>query len=167
MRRFGARSLAALLLLAGACGVRYGFAGGGLPAHIRTMAVLPFENETAAPELQRELFELLRRELRSRLGVGEGAEATADAIVRGTIKHYDVDIPVGFSADPQQAVTARRKLQVTVDIEIVDQSNNKVLWQRRGLRAEGEYAERAEADGRRSALRKLVNDVIEGAQSQW
>jgi hypothetical protein len=131
------------------------------------MAVLPFENETAAPELQRELFELLRRDLRERLGVREGGEATADAIVRGTIKTYDVDIPVGFSADPQQAVTARRKLQVTIDIEIVDQSNNKVLWQRRGLRAEGEYAERAEADGRRSALRKLVNDVIEGAQSQW
>ena len=167
MRRFGALSLAALLLAASACGVRYGFAGGGLPSHIRTMAVLPFENETAAPELQGELFELLRRELRGRLGVREGAEATADAVVRGAIKTYDVDIPVGFSADPQQAVSARRKLQVTIDIQIVDQSNNRVLWERRGLRAEGEYAERAEADGRRTALRKIVDDIVEGAQSQW
>jgi hypothetical protein len=168
MRRFGALSIAALLTLTSACGVRYGFAGGGLPSHIRTMAILPFENETASPELQRELFELLRRELRGRLGVREGAEATADAIVRGAIKTYDVDIPVGFSADPQQALSgARRKLQVTIDIEIVDQSNNRVLWQRRGLRAEGEYAERAEADGRRLALEKLVNDIVEGAQSQW
>jgi hypothetical protein len=131
------------------------------------MAVLPFENETASPDLQRELFELLRRELRGRLGVREGAEATADAVVRGTIKTYDVDIPVGFSSDPQQAVTARRKLQITLDIEIVDQSNNRVLWERRGLRAEGEYAERAEADGRLLALRKVVSDVVEGAQSQW
>jgi hypothetical protein len=131
------------------------------------MAVLPFENETAAPELQGELFELLRRELRGRLGVREGAEATADAVVRGAIKTYDVDIPVGFSADPQQAVSARRKLQVTIDIQIVDQSNNRVLWERRGLRAEGEYAERAEADGRRTALRKIVDDIVEGAQSQW
>lgn len=167
MRRFGVLNLVVVLVLAGGCGVRYGFAGGGLPAHIRTMAVLPFENETASPELQRELFELLRRDLRGRLGVREGAEATADAIVRGTIKTYDVDIPVGFSADPQQAVTARRKLQVTVDIEIVDQSNNRVLWERRGLRAEGEYAERSEAEGRRAALQKIVSDVVEGAQSQW
>ncbi|MFN2564705.1 MAG: LPS assembly lipoprotein LptE [Gemmatimonadaceae bacterium] len=166
MRRFGALSLALILTLGG-CGVRYGFVGGGLPAHIRTIAVLPFENETASPELQRELFELLRRELRVRLGVREGAEATADALVRGTIKTYDVDIPVGFSADPQQAVSARRKLQVTIDIEILDQSNGRVLWQRRGLRAEGEYAERAEADGRLAALRKIVSDVVEGAQSQW
>src|SRR5918998_1021354 len=127
MRRFGTLSLTIALVLASACGVRYGFAGGGLPAHIRTMAVPPFENETSSPELQRELFELLRRDLRGRLGVREGAEATADALVRGTIKTYDVDIPVGFSADPPQAVSARRKLQVTVDIEIVDQSNNRVL----------------------------------------
>lgn len=166
MRRFGILSLVLTLVTIGAC-VRYGFAGGGLPSHIRTMAVLPFENETASPELQRELFELLRRELRSRLGVREGAEATADALVRGTIKTYDVDIPVGFSADPQQAVTARRKLQVTIDIAIVDQSNGRILWERRGLRAEGEYAERAEAVGRRTALERLVNDVVEGAQSQW
>jgi len=167
MRRFGALSVLAVLTLSAACGVRYGFAGGGLPSHIRTMAVLPFENETASPELQRELFELLRRELRGRLGVREGAEATADAIVRGTIKTYDLDIPVGFSADPQQAVTARRKLQITIDIEIIDQSNNRTLWERRGLRAEGEYAERAEAEGRRNALQKIVNDIVEGAQSQW
>ena len=167
MRRFGALSIGLALLASGGCGVRYGFVGGGLPAHIRTVAVLPFENETASPELQRELLEFLRRDLRGRLGLREGPEATANALVRGTIKAYDVDIPVGFSADPQQAVTARRKLQLTVDIEIVDQSNGRVLWQRRGLRAEGEYAERAEADGRRAALQKIVNDVVEGAQSQW
>jgi hypothetical protein len=166
MRRFGVLSLALLVLGAG-CGVRYGFVGGGLPAHIRTVAVLPFENETSSPELQRELFELLRRQVRARLGLRESPEATADALVRGTIKTYDVDIPVGFSSDPQQAVTARRKLQVTIDIEIVDQSNGRILWERRGLRAEGEYAERAEADGRRSALEKIVGDIVEGAQSQW
>src|ERR687886_2762663 len=170
MRRFGARSavpLVAMLVAVASCGVRYGFAGGGLPAHIRTMAVLPFENETASSEVQRELFELLRRQLRGRLGVREAPEATADALVRGTIKTYDVDIPVGFSADPQQALTARRKLQVTIDIAIIDQSTGRALWERRGLRAEGEYAEREEAAGRRSALERIVSDIVEGAQSQW
>ena len=166
IRRFGVLSFA-LLSLGAACGVRYGFAGGGLPAHIRTVAVLPFENETSAPDLQRELFDILRRQLRARLGLRDGTEAAADAVVRGTIKTYDVDIPIGFSADPQQAVTARRQLQITVDIEIVDQSSGKILWQRRGLRAEGQYAERNEAEGRRLAFEKIVTDIVEGAQSQW
>jgi len=35
------------------------------------------------------------------------------------------------------------------------------------LRAESEYAERDEASGRRDAVKRIVNDLIEGAQSQW
>lgn len=168
MRRSGVRRLLLLVLLfAAACRSPYGFAGGGLPAHVKTMAVLPFENETAASELQRELHEALRRELRGRLGVRDAAESQADAIVRGTIRAYDVDVPVAYSADATQSVTARRKLQITIDIEIVDQTNGKVLWQRSGLRGDGDYAERAEADGRRAAIAKIVNDIVEGAQSQW
>jgi hypothetical protein len=145
----------------------YGFAGGGLPSHVKTVAVLPFDNETAAPELQRELLETLRRELQGRLGLRDASEDKADAIVRGTILRYDTDVPVGYSADPRQATTARRRLQVVVDVEIVDQTTGRMLWSRKGLSAEGEYAERAEASGRREALRKLVTDVVEGAQSQW
>jgi len=35
------------------------------------------------------------------------------------------------------------------------------------MRAEGEYAEASEPQGRRQAIERIVNDVIEGAQSQW
>jgi len=131
------------------------------------MAILPFDNQTAAPELQSELLEKMRKELRQKLGVRDASEDRADAIVRGKIVGYDADVPVAFSADPRQAVSARRKLQITVDVEILDQTSGKILWQRKGLRAEGEYAERAEPDGRKVAIEKIVNDIIEGAQSQW
>ena len=160
------RSLSLLLLLTG-CGVRYGFSEGAFPPHIRTMAILPFENQTATPELQNELFDDMRKELQKRLGVRDATEDRADALVRGKIVSYDVDIPVAISADPRQAVSARRRLQVTVDVEILDQTTGKTLWQRKGLRAEGEYAERAEAEGRRQAVARIVNDIIDGAQSQW
>ena len=87
MRRSGVRRLLLLALLVAACRAPYGFAGGGLPPHVKTMAVLPFENETAAYELQRELHEALRRELRGRLGVRDAAESQADAIVRFRSEH--------------------------------------------------------------------------------
>jgi hypothetical protein len=168
MRRSGARSsLTGLVLLAAACGVRYGFAGGGLPANIRTMAVLPFDNQTTSPELQRELLDLMRRELQRRLGVRDAAQDRADAVVRGVIDTYDVDVPVGISANPSQAVSARRRLQVTIDVEIVEQQSGRVLFQRKGMRGEGDYAERGEPDGRKQALQRIVNDIVEGAQSQW
>lgn len=131
------------------------------------MAILPFENQTASPELQLEILENMRTQLQRRLGVRDAAEQRADAIVRGKILGYDADVPVAFSADPRQAVSARRKLQITVDVEILDQTSGKILWQRKGLKAEGEYAERAEPAGRRQAIDRIVNDIVEGAQSQW
>lgn len=165
--RSGPRSIALLALVMSAC-LPYGFAGGGLPTHVKTVAVLPFENETAAPELQRELFELMRKGVQSRLGLRESTEDRADAVVRGTITRYDPDVPVAYSADATLSTTnVRRRLQITVDVEIVDQTTGRVLWSRKGLAAEGEYAERAEPAGRRQAIERLINDVIEGAQSQW
>lgn len=163
MRRFGAYS--ALILLA-AC-LPYGFAGGGLPSHIRTVAVIPFENLTATPEIQQELALALRTELRKQLGLREAAESRANAVVRGTIQRYETDIPIGFSATNQNQTSARRQLQISVDIEMVDQSTGKALWQKKGLMVEGQYEERGEATGRRVAIERIINEVIQGAQSQW
>jgi len=145
----------------------YGFAGGGLPSHVRTVAVIPFENLTSAPEIQQELALALRVELKNRLGLREAAESRASAIVRGTIQRYETDIPIGFSAANKNQTSARRQLQISVDIEMVDQVSGKSLWTRKGLIAEGQYEERGEATGRRQAIERIVNEVIQGAQSQW
>ena len=145
----------------------YHFAGGGFPSHIRTIAVVPFDNETPVPELQRELFEAMRREIQSRLNLRDAAEAKANAVVRGTIVRYDIDVPIGFSADPTQATSARRQLQLVVDVQIVDQSNGRTLWEKKGLTTKGEYAERNELSGRRQAIEEVIADMIQGVQSQW
>ena len=167
IHRSGVSSLIAALLLLGGCFPRYGFAGGGLPSHIRTMAIQPFDNETPTPELQKEILEAMRKELQPRLGVRDAPIERADALVRGVVRTYDADVPVGYSADPTQAVTSRRKLQITLDVQIIDQTNGKTLWEKKSLRAEGEYAERDEVGGRRDAIKRVVNDIVEGAQSQW
>jgi hypothetical protein len=160
------RIVPALVLAVSSC-LPYGFAGGGLPGHIKTVAIIPFENQTPLPELQREILDELRKEVQSRLGLRDAPEDRASAVVRGTITKYDPDFPIGVSADPNRAVTARRQLEITVDIQIVDQTTGKTLWERKGLSAKGEYAESAEASGRKQAIQKIVADVIEGAQSQW
>jgi hypothetical protein len=154
----------AAILVSASC---YTFAGGGLPPDIRTAAVLPFDNETAQPDLPRELQESLRAGLQSRLGLRDAPEDRANALVRGKVTRYEVDIPVAFSANPSQATSARRRLRVQVDIEIVNQVTGRVLWSRTGMQAEGEYSERQEARGRQQAIDRIVNDVIDGAQSQW
>ena len=167
IRRSGLYRLLPLLLLAGACLTRYGFTGGGLPEHIRTLAIVPFDNETSSPDLPRELFDAMRRDFQPRLGVRDASQDKADALVRGVIRTYDVGMPIGISANPDQAITSRRRLQIVLDVQIIDQTNNKTIFERKALRQDGEYAEGDEPAGRREAIRKIVNDMIEGAQSQW
>ena len=146
---------------------KYGFSGGGLPSHIRTMAIQPFDNETPTPELQRELLDAMHRELQKRLGVRDAPESRSDAVVKGVIRSYDADVPVAYSSNPAQAVTARRRLRISLDVQIVDLTTNRTIWEKKSLSAEGDYAERDEAGGRRDALTRIVNDIVEGAQSQW
>ncbi len=164
MLRSGAYSLVLLGLLG--C-IPYGFTGGGLPSHVRTVAILPFENQTATPELQRELAEALRTRINDRHGLREASESKASALVRGTIHRYETDIPIGFDATNKSATSAKRMLHLVVDIEMVDQVTGKTLWQRKNLQAEGQYEERDEAGGRKQAIDRIVNDLVEGAQSQW
>ena len=168
IRRSGTSSLAALSLALSASGcLHYGFAGGGLPSHVRTMAIQPFDNETPNPEVQHELLEVMHKELQNRLGVRDAPESRSDAVVKGVIRSYDADVPIAYSANATQSLTARRLLRITLDIQIVDQTTNKMIWEKRGLSAEGEYAERDEVGGRSIALRRIVNEIVEGAQSQW
>jgi hypothetical protein len=169
MRRFGvliAKVLGAVVALS-AGGCMYSFAGGGLPPHIKSMAIATFENQTASPDLPKELYDQMHRELQRRLGVRDAPSDRADALAHGTITTYDADVPVSFSANSQQAVSARRHLAITIDVEIVDQSNGHVLYANKSLREESDYAERAEPDGRQKAIEKLVQRIIEGVQSNW
>src|SRR5689334_12435585 len=91
------------VLTASGCFWKYSLSAGALPPHIRNAAILPFENQTASPDLQRELAEGLRKAFSSRLGLREASEEKASAIVRGVIVQYETDVPVGFSANPAQA----------------------------------------------------------------
>jgi hypothetical protein len=162
----GVISLAAAVALGG-CRFPYGFKGGGLDPAYRTIAVLPLENRTNTAGLERELNEVLSNDLRRKLGLREAPEERADVVVRGAITRYEVDMPVAFSADPRRAAGTRRKLVVAVEVFIRNPASGRVIYERRGMPAEGEYAEGAEQDGRKEAFNKLVNDIIQGVESQW
>ena len=149
-------------------GCLYGFAGGGLPPSIKTVAVLPFDNQTPEPTLTQEISLAVREAVERRLGLRQSAESQADAVVRGSITRYEPDLPVAYQAgeDRQENVT-RRQVQITMTVEILDQKQGKPLWQRSGLMVKGDYDSGQEAEGRRKALDDLVVNIVEGAQSQW
>jgi Lipopolysaccharide-assembly len=153
-------------VLAGCAGA-YGFAGGGLPPEVRTVAVLPFDNTTPEPTLSSEVLSAVREAVENRLGLRQSGENQADALVRGSIVRYDPDLPVAFTGRDEEVSVTRRKVQLTVNVEILNQATGQVLWQRSGLTVEGDYEPGNEAAGRERALQQLVTNIVEGAQSQW
>jgi hypothetical protein len=111
----------------------------------------------------------VRSAVQGRLGLRQAGEASADAVVRGTISRYDPDVPVAFTGTTGSQVTVTKRLvQLTVSVEIVDR-NGKTLWQQTGMPLEGDYepGRETEALARGRALSKLVTNIVDGAQSQW
>ena len=166
--------LVRLLLSASALGLGgclYHFTGGGLPAGIHTVAILPFDNLTPEPTLTQEITQAVREAVESRLGLRPAGEEQADALVKGTIQRYDPDMPLAFTgsttSSSQQVEVTKRMVQITVNVEIFDQKQGKSLWRRDGLVVQGEYNPNEEAKGRKIALDKLINEIVDGAQSQW
>jgi hypothetical protein len=164
IRRLGSGVASALPLALTGC--LYGFAGGGLP-NIKTVAILPFDNQTAEPALTKEVNDAVLQAFQGRLGLRPAGESNADAVVRGKVVRYEPDVPLSFQAGQGRTDVTHRQVQITVDVEILDQKEGKTLWQRQGLTEVGEYQPPQEASGRRLALDKLVRDLVDGAQSQW
>lgn len=158
------------LLLTGAAACNYSFqAGAGFPDYIRTVAVLPFENETNRFELTDEVHQQLLQELPRALGVQPGGEQVADAVVRGVITGYDVSAPNYRSSGSGGAQVLQREVSLRVHVQIVDLEEGLILWEDQGLAARGQYLEASETEeaARQEAIDLLVQAIVDGAQSNW
>ncbi len=165
-RRVG---LLALIAVLAAGGCNYGFRSGSFPDHIRTVAILPFDNDTNRFELTQEIHQELLRALPSALGVTNAGEDVADAVIRGRIVRYDMTTPL-FRAGQQdnQVDVLQRQVSIRVEVELIDQVENVILWDDRGLSTQGQYLEgEPEEVGRIEAIELLVQRIVDGAQSNW
>ena len=175
-RRVGRRGGQALLAVPAAAvpflaGCMYSFtAGAGFPEHIRTIAVVPFENETNRFELTQEVHEALLRQLPRSLGLTTAGEGTADAVVTGTIQRYELTAPLyrrGQQAESVQVL--QREVILVVGVEVLDRENYTILWDQQQLRVVGQYLDASETEdvGRTEAIELLVQEIVDGAQSNW
>ena len=148
-----------------------------MPANVKTVAVLPFENLTAEPILTQEVTRAVREAVEDRLGLRPAGEDQADAVVKGTIQGYEPDLPLSFTGEqtvPGQPTSrnvevTKRSVKITLNVRIFNQKEGKVLWEKQGLVVLGDYDTRSEkeAGGRKVAIDKLINEIVDGARSQW
>lgn len=161
----------ALAFAAGLSGCNYSFVSGTGLQGVETMAIVPFENETTRLELSTELYDQMFRELPSKLGLRIAGEEEADVIVRGVISGYTLDSPNyrsggGVGSRPE---VLQRQVSIRIAVQIVDQNRNLILWENTSLQGQGQYLEASESEetGKQEALDRLVEQMINGAQSNW
>ena len=150
-------------------GCNYGFRSGSFPDHIRTVAILPFDNATNRFELTQEIHQELLRTLPRALGVTNAGEDVADAVIQGRIVRYDMTAPLFRSGQQAgQVDVLQRQVNIRVEVELIDVVENVILWDDAGLSTQGQYLEgESEEVGRAEAIELLIQRIVDGAQSNW
>ena len=169
--RLGLAAVFSLLLALPPTGCFYGFqAGAGFPDYVKTVAIIPFENETTRPEITDEVFNLLLREFPRSQGLQPAGYDVADAVIQGKITRYEVSTPsYRAGAAGQVPQVLQRQVSLTVEVQIINQVDNEILWESRAVSVRGEFLEESETedDGRALAIELLIQRIIDGAQSNW
>lgn len=166
-----ALTLLAAVACCGCLGYHLAGAGGSvIPEHVKSIAVLPFENRTERPEIEQRVTEAVARELSKR---GKHSVVTdpssADAILEGAITRY-MTVPVLFSASGR---TTRREAVGAIQATLRDTANDEVLWSQSDLifreqfdvPEEGEFFDEetlALDDIANQAAGTLVTSILEG-----
>lgn len=166
--RATARLAPALAVLVGAC--NYGLqGGGGFPSEIRTVYIAPFGNETPQFDLSQQIFRALGERLPNALGLQPAGERVADAVVRGTILRYE-DVAQNYRpGEPGSVDVVQHQVQITASVQIIDVRNSQILWEMSAVSGRGEYNPESQSDeiARARAIEFLIQQIINGAQSQW
>jgi TolB-like protein len=132
-------AVAALALTAAfTAGCGYHLAGTGtfLPKNIKTIAVAPFENKTARPEIEVRTTEAVARELSRHGGYKIVTDKTkADAYLEGTVTDFRTT-PVQFNAEGR---ATRLETAVVLRASLRDLASGEILWSQANLLFRDQY----------------------------
>jgi hypothetical protein len=140
-----------------------------LPAHIKTIAVRPFENTTSQPEIGQKLWLATTQEfVRDGRIAYSDSEEKADGVVVGTITQYrETELSHDVNLIPREY-----QIWVIMNLKFLDRSNNQYLWEEPLLEQKLRYFVETEPGGKTSEeareelwdrfSRDIVRRTIEG-----
>jgi hypothetical protein len=152
-RRHLTLALTTLAFAASACG--YSFRS-QLPEHLKTIYIPTFNNETSEFQLTQNLTDQLTNEFLSRSRLRPGTEDTADAELKGTITGFS-ERAVNFESGSEVTVFTRQVV-ITLDVQLVDRVENKVMWSNPNL---SEFGEFTDSEGREQGVERAVVKLAE------
>ena len=133
MRRLaGLAALVVAVATATSCGYRLAGANANpaIPASLKVVAVIPFENQTKRPEIEQRVTEEVARELSKRGGYDVVTDRdTADALLEGAVIGFETS-PVQFN---DQGRATRVETVVRLRATLRDVRSGNPMWSQDGL----------------------------------
>jgi len=150
-----------LLFMVLGCGYKVMGRGGQFPEGITSLAIGPLENKTKEANLGAIFVSALRREFIFRREVEIVSEKKADASLQGTI----TSLTVRSLAYDEEARATEYRVTIALDLLLVSQGSNEILWRGDGITGSEEYIADTNViveEGRKnSAIRKIADDLAE------
>lgn len=160
--------LAALALVAPGCGYTVSSV---LPAHIRTVAIPTFANNTVEHGLADDVTQSLINGFLADRRLRIERERDADSVVRGTILLYRNRV----YAYTSQEVATQYEVLLVIKIVFRDQIKNRDVWKEDELTVRttynvvpiGDEPARTESDGRKEVVQKLTDLIVSRTVQGW
>ncbi|MGH7465526.1 MAG: LPS assembly lipoprotein LptE [Longimicrobiales bacterium] len=132
------------------------------------MYIAPLGNETVQFDLSDQIYAAMAAQLPRSLGLSQAGERAADAIVRGTVTRYE-DVAQNYRAGQGNVDVLQHQVQITLSIQIIDVRQSQILYEETAVSGRGVYQPdtQSEEAARTEAINVLIQQIINGAQSQW
>jgi hypothetical protein len=155
-----------VLLLWCSCGF-YTFSGSTLPAHLKTVDIPLFANQSLMPGVAEELTEALTTRIVT-MNLLRISSSRGDATIRGKVVDYS-NVPRTYGTSGARQVTVSEYVvHITVEVEFADNKGNSSLY-KGNITGEGiyDFAKQTEAVGRANAEKDVVDQILQHSVQSW
>ncbi len=152
--------------LACGCGV-YTFNGSTLPAHLKTVDIPLFGNQSLQPGVADDITAQLATKIVS-MNLLRVASSGGDATLRGKVVDYS-NTPLTYGTTGARQVTiSQYVVHITVEVEFLDNKANSPLF-KGTVTGEGVYnfQTQTEANGRTTAEADVVQQILQKSVQSW
>jgi len=162
--------LLASLVTVLALGCAYSFSGSALPAHIKSVAVPTFGNQTVEPELAQQITAALTDRLVEDGRLKLASESQAQARFEAQVVSYENKV-LNYTADqsPRDYIVI-----ITVSLTLRDVVRNREIWKDEALKATSIYKPSdttatitTEDAARKDAMASLTRDIVNRTLESW
>ena len=153
-------------LLCGGCGI-YTFSGSSLPAHLKTVDVPLFENQSMEPDIAEEITQELNKQILSG-NLLRIIQTSGDATVTGVVTGYLYE-PYTFGASATRQVAVDQYIvKITAKVDFIDNVKNVPLFEG-SITGEGiyDFHKETEETGREKAIKDIVQRILQSSLQSW